>query len=138
MTIPNEMKCIEISRPGGPEVLSLASRPIPQVLKNEVLIKVSAAGINRPDCLQRKGVYPPPAGVTDIPGLEVSGQIIALGEQVQDQQLGDFVTALVSGEGYSEFAVAPSTQCLPIPNNLNLIESIENQKDPGINTLFVA
>ncbi len=123
MNIPEKMQCIEITRPGGPEVLAPSLRKVPIPKGNEVLIKVAAAGVNRPDCLQRKGVYPPPAGETDIPGLEVSGQIVSKSSKSQIFGIGDNVTALVPGGGYSEYVVTPISQCLPIPAGLSLIES---------------
>ena len=123
MKIRDKIKCIEITTPGGPDVLKLTSRTMPTCKDDEVLIKVKAAGINRPDCIQRKGNYDPPPGVTDIPGLEVSGEIISLGTEVTKFVKGDQITALVSGGGYSEYAVAPATQCLPMPKNLNFIEA---------------
>ena len=123
MNIPEKMQCIEITRPGGPEVLAPSLRKVPIPKGNEVLIKVAAAGVNRPDCLQRKGVYPPPAGETDIPGLEVSGKIVSKSSKSQIFGIGDNVTALVPGGGYSEYVVTPISQCLPIPAGLSLIES---------------
>ncbi len=118
------MKAIVITRPGGPEVLQLAERPTPQCHPSEVLIKVFAAGINRPDCFQRKGNYPPPAGApADIPGLEVAGIITEIGEAVTSWKIGDKVCALVIGGGYAEYCPAPEGQCLPIPENLNYIEA---------------
>jgi len=117
------MTAIEITRPGGPEVLQPCSRPLPQPGPGEVLIRVAAAGINRPDLRQRTGHYPPPEGVTDIPGLEVAGQVVALGEGSDPAALGQEVCALVQGGGYSEYCVAPWQQCLPIPAGLSLTEA---------------
>ncbi len=117
------MTCIEITEPGGPEVLKPTSRPIPQPDDGEVLLEVKAAGINRPDCIQRQGHYAPPTGVTDIPGLEVAGEIISIGAGVQNHKIGDLVCALISGGGYAKYAVAPAIQCLPIPKNLSMIEA---------------
>jgi len=109
------MKAIEITESDGPEALSLVERPDPQPGPREVLIAVTAAGVNRPDVLQRKGAYPPPPGVTDIPGLEVAGHIAALSEEVQGWKEGDPVCALVAGGGYGEYCVAPVETVLPAP-----------------------
>ncbi|SDI23408.1 NAD(P)H-quinone oxidoreductase [Mucilaginibacter sp. P25] len=114
------MKAIVITQPGGPEVLQLAERPKPVIADDEVLIKVMAAGINRPDIFQRKGNYPPPAGApADIPGLEVAGIITEVGKKVTRWKPGDRVCALVAGGGYAEYCKAPKGQCLPIPTNLS-------------------
>jgi putative PIG3 family NAD(P)H quinone oxidoreductase len=114
------MTAIEIARPGGPEVLRPAERPVPEPAAGEVLVRVAAAGVNRPDLMQREGKYPPPPGAPDIPGLEISGTVVALGPDGTDRrwQIGDAVCALVAGGGYAEYAVAPSVQCLPIPPGL--------------------
>ena len=118
------MKAIVITQPGGPEVLQLAERPVPQFQPNEVLIKVFAAGINRPDVFQRKGNYPPPPGApTDIPGLEIAGTIAEIGAAVTRWKIGDEVCALVIGGGYAEYCPAPDGQCLPITENLNFAEA---------------
>jgi NADPH2:quinone reductase len=117
------MQVVEISAPGGPEVLRLAERRQPQPGPGEVLIKVAAAGINRPDILQRKGVYPPPAGASDIPGLEVAGIVVEKGAAVERFALGDHVCALVTGGGYAQYCVAPALQCLPVPTGLTDIEA---------------
>ena len=117
------MKVVEIKKYGGPEVLYIGNRPIPKPKINEILIKVKAAGINRPDILQREGGYPPPKDASDILGLEVSGEIVELGKQVKNMKKGDKVCALVSGGGYSEYCTAPYTQCLPIPKNLSFEEA---------------
>lgn len=118
------MKAIVITQPGGPEVLQLAERPKPVIANDEVLIKVMAAGINRPDIFQRKGNYPPPAGApADIPGLEVAGIIAEIGNAVTRWKPGDKVCALVAGGGYAEFCKAPEGQCLPIPPNLSFPEA---------------
>src|SRR5215467_12135555 len=108
------MKAIEISQTGGPEVLVPVERPVPAIGAGEVLVKVAAAGVNRPDVLQRQGRYPPPPGVTDIPGLEIAGTIAAIGPAVTSWRAGDAVCALVSGGGYAEFCAVPAPQCLPI------------------------
>jgi NADPH2:quinone reductase len=117
------MRVVEISAPGGPEVLRVAQRPRPQPGPGEVLIQVVAAGVNRPDVMQRQGVYPPPAGASDIPGLEVAGTVIERGAGVDDLALGERVCALVTGGGYAEFCVAPAKQCLPVPTGLTDIEA---------------
>jgi NADPH2:quinone reductase len=109
------MLAIEIKAPGGPEALVPVDRPVPSVGPGEVLVKVAAAGVNRPDVLQRQGRYPPPPGVTDIPGLEVAGTIEKVDPAVTDWRVGDHVCALVSGGGYAEFCAVPAPQCLPIP-----------------------
>jgi NADPH2:quinone reductase len=117
------MRVIEIREPGEPEVLVTGTRPTPQPAADEVLIKVAAAGVNRPDCLQRRGLYPPPTGASDIPGLEVAGIIVATGTQVTEFKPGDRVCALLAGGGYAEYCVAPSVQCLPVPENVSLTEA---------------
>jgi len=117
------MCAIEISAPGGPEVLRVTQRPVPTPAANEVLIEVAAAGVNRPDVLQRKGGYPPPPGASDIPGLEVAGTIIATGAGANKWKTGDRVCALVTGGGYAEYVAAPAPQCLPIPRGLTLVEA---------------
>jgi putative PIG3 family NAD(P)H quinone oxidoreductase len=113
--------CIEISRPGGPDVLKPVERPDPVPGPGEVLVRVAAAGVNRPDVMQRQGAYPPPPGASDIPGLEVSGTIAALGEGVRDWRIGDQVCALVAGGGYATLCVAPARQCLPVPVSIDLV-----------------
>ncbi|WP_345948436.1 NAD(P)H-quinone oxidoreductase [Mucilaginibacter sp. PAMB04274] len=118
------MKALVITQPGGPEVLQIRDRPVPQPKPHEVLIKVAAAGINRPDVAQRKGAYPPPPDAPqDIPGLEVAGTIEAIGDAVTLWQTGDKVCALVSGGGYAEYCTAPEGQCLPVLPNLTLTEA---------------
>jgi putative PIG3 family NAD(P)H quinone oxidoreductase len=114
---------IEIARPGGPEVLTSVERPDPVPGQGEVLIRVEAAGVNRPDVLQRRGGYPPPAGASDIPGLEVAGTIEACGPGVTDWRVGDRVCALVAGGGYATLCVAPAPQCLPIPRSLDFLSA---------------
>jgi putative PIG3 family NAD(P)H quinone oxidoreductase len=114
------MKAVEISAPGGPEVLKPTQRPVPQPQKHEVLIKVAAAGVNGPDIMQRKGLYPAPPGASDLPGLEVSGEIVAIGEAVKRWSPGDLVTALTNGGGYAEYCVADAQQCLPTPKGVEL------------------
>jgi len=115
------MICIEISQPGGPEVLKPAERPDPVPGPGEVLIRVAAAGVNRPDVLQRRGNYPPPPGASDIPGLEVAGTVAAVGAGVEGWRTGDAVCALVSGGGYATMCVAPAPQCLRVPATLDLV-----------------
>ena len=115
------MICIEISRPGEPEVLTPAQRPDPKPGADEVLIAVAAAGVNRPDVLQRRGRYPPPPGASDIPGLEVAGTVAAVGAGVEGWRPGDRVCALVSGGGYATLCVAPAPQCLPVPASLDSV-----------------
>ena len=117
------MNVVEITVPGGPEVLSLAQREIPTPQAGQVLIKVAAAGVNRPDVFQRQGIYPPPPGASDLPGLEVAGTIVAGDLTGTDLQLGDAVCALVPGGGYAEYVVTPAQHCLPVPKNLSLIEA---------------
>lgn len=115
------MLAIEISTPGEPDVLVPAERPMPVAGANELLIHVAAAGVNRPDVMQRRGKYPPPPGASDIPGLEVAGTVAALGDGVRDFRVGDTVCALVSGGGYAEYCVAPAPQCLPVPAGLDVV-----------------
>jgi len=114
---------ITIARPGGPEVLQPIEMPMPVPGPHEVLIRVAAAGVNRPDLMQREGKYPPPPGATDIPGLEVSGTIVTCGRSVERWHEGDAVCALVSGGGYAEYCVAPDVQCLPIPKGLDVVSA---------------
>jgi putative PIG3 family NAD(P)H quinone oxidoreductase len=111
---------IEIREPGGPEVLTPVERPTPVIGAGEVLIQVAAAGVNRPDVMQRQGRYPAQPGVTDIPGLEVAGTITQVGANVRDYRTGDQVCALVAGGGYAEYCAAPAPQCLPIPRGMDL------------------
>src|SRR5215467_2623806 len=117
------MIAIEISTPGEPDVLVPVERPRPEPSPGEVLIKVAAAGVNRPDVMQRRGRYPPPPGASDIPGLEVSGWIEAVRPGVTGFSVGDAVCALVSGGGYAEYCVAPAPQCLPAPKHLELADA---------------
>jgi len=114
------MKAIEIAAPGGPDVLRVVERPVPEVRAGEVLVRVAAAGVNRPDLMQRQGKYPPPPGAPDIPGLEIAGDIVAA---AADSLRGRQVCALVSGGGYAEFCAVPAVQCLPIPRGLSLVEA---------------
>ena len=121
--LPETMTAIVIQAPGGPEVLKPATLPVPSPGAGEILIRVEAAGVNRPDVLQRKGMYNPPPGASPLPGLEVAGTVAAIGPQVTGWSVGDPVCALVSGGGYAEFCVAPAPQCLPIPKGLSAAEA---------------
>jgi putative PIG3 family NAD(P)H quinone oxidoreductase len=114
------MIAIEISKPGAPDVLRPVNRPDPVPGPQDVLIRVAAAGVNRPDVMQRKGLYPPPEGASDLPGLEVAGEIVATGTDVRDWQVGDRVCALVAGGGYATLCIAPAAQCLPVPRGFDL------------------
>jgi NADPH:quinone reductase len=121
--VPSRMTAVEISRPGPPNVLQPVTRDVPKPRPGEVLIRVEAAGVNRPDVLQRMGFYPPPAGTTDIPGLEVAGEIVQVGEGVDASRVGEKVCALLSGGGYAAYATTPAVQCLPIPESLTVEEA---------------
>ncbi|MGY8976456.1 MAG: NAD(P)H-quinone oxidoreductase [Alphaproteobacteria bacterium] len=123
MTIPKEINCIEINKPGGPENLLLVKRETPKLNLDEVLIKVSAAGVNRPDIMQRQGLYPAPPGASDIPGLEIAGEIVEINSDNTKFKLGDKVCALVSGGGYSSYCSAPIQQTLPIPKGLSFVQA---------------
>ena len=123
MTIPKAMRAVEISKPGGPEVLQPAERPVPAPKPNEVLIKVAAAGVNRPDVLQRSGNYPVPSDASDLPGLEVAGEVVETGSSTSLWKKGDKVCALVHGGGYAEYCLAPEVQVLPVPKGLSLTEA---------------
>jgi putative PIG3 family NAD(P)H quinone oxidoreductase len=123
MSVPDEMTVVEIAAPGGPEQLKLAQRPVPRPAEGEVLVRVAAAGVNRPDVMQRQGRYPPPAGASDLPGLEIAGEIAALGEKVSGLSIGDKVTALLSGGGYAGYAVAAAPLCLPVPDRISMVEA---------------
>ncbi|PWC61152.1 NAD(P)H-quinone oxidoreductase [Azospirillum sp. TSH7] len=123
MTDTRSMTAVEVSQPGKPEVLVAARRPVPDPAPGEIRIAIQAAGVNRPDVLQRLGKYNPPPGITDIPGLEVAGTVDALGEGVEGWQVGDPVCALLAGGGYAEFCVVPAAQCLPIPAGLSMAEA---------------
>lgn len=121
--LPAETAVIEIREPGAPDVLRLAKRPMPKPGAGEVLIKVEAAGVNRPDVAQRQGNYPPPPGASDIPGLEIAGSVVALGLGANGLKVGDKVCALVTGHGYAEYCAAPAVQCLPVPKGFSMIEA---------------
>jgi NADPH:quinone reductase len=114
------MKAIEISAPGGPEVLKVTERPMPQPQTNEILVRVIAAGVNGPDIMQRKGLYPPPPGASDLPGLEIAGEVVAVGQAVKRWKVGDNVCALTNGGGYAEYCVADAEQCLPVPKGVDV------------------
>ena len=119
----DQMRVIEITAPGGPEALALAERAIPQPGPSDVLIRVDAAGVNRPDVLQRMGMYPPPPGASDLPGLEVSGTIAAVGDKVERWKTGNAVCALLTGGGYAEYALAHEGSCLPVPGGVSIEEA---------------
>ena len=121
--IPDSMTAIEISEPGGPEVLKPCQRPVPVPSKGDMLVKVAAAGVNRPDVVQRKGLYPPPPGASDLPGLEVSGEVVAIGDDVPPDMIGRNVCALVAGGGYAEYCIAKMDQSLPVPDGLSMTEA---------------
>jgi NADPH2:quinone reductase len=121
--VPTTMTAIEIRAPGGPEVLQPVQRPVPGVGAREVLVRVVAAGVNRPDVLQRQGHYPPPQGTTDIPGLEVAGEIVRVGAEVKEFAVGDQVCALVAGGGYAQYVAVPVVQCLPLPATVTVEEA---------------
>jgi len=121
--LPKTMTAIKVSRPGGPEALVPMDIAVPEPGAGEVLIRVEAAGVNRPDLLQRQGMYPPPPGAPDTPGLEVAGEIVAVGPDTARWKIGDRVTALVAGGGYAEFCLAPGPQCLPVPIGLDMVQA---------------
>jgi len=117
------MRVVEITRPGGPEVLAIVERPVPVPGPGEVLIEVLAASVNRPDVQQRRGLYPPPPGVTNIPGLDAAGIIVAVGDGVKTPSVGDAVCALANGGAYADYLVVPAGQCMPIPEGLSFVEA---------------
>lgn len=121
--MPEQMKVVEIKKPGGPEELSTGSRPVPQTNTGDVLIKVAAAGVNGPDIVQRKGGYPPPKGASDLLGLEIAGTIVAIGSGVLDWSVGDQVCALTNGGGYAQYCTVLASHCLPIPKGLSMVEA---------------
>lgn len=123
MRIPNTMRAIEVGEPGGPEVLVIGEQPVPRLNDGELLIKVAAAGVNRADCMQRRGEYPPPPGASEILGLEVSGTVVALGAGVSGWREGDSVCALLAGGGYAEYCAVPAPQCLPVPSGVSLVDA---------------
>lgn len=114
------MRAVEITKPGGPEVLQLCERPVPQPRHGEVVIKVAYAGVNRPDALQRAGAYDPPKGASDLPGLEAAGEVVAVGTGAEGVAVGDQVCALLPGGGYAEYVATPAAHCLPVPAGLDL------------------
>jgi NADPH2:quinone reductase len=121
--LPAQMTAIAISKPGGPEVLVPEQRPVPKPGPNEILIKVAAAGVNRPDVLQRLGLYPVPPGASDLPGLEISGEVVALGEGVTKRKIGDKVMSLVAGGGYAEYCITHETHAMSVPKGLSMIDA---------------
>jgi putative PIG3 family NAD(P)H quinone oxidoreductase len=123
VALPAEMTAIAIPAPGGPEALVPQRRPLPKPGSGELLIKVAAAGINRPDVLQRQGNYAPPPGATDIPGLEIAGEVVASGGETGPWKIGDRLCALVAGGGYAEYCLAPAPQCLPMPRGLDPVQA---------------
>ncbi len=121
--LPATMTCVEITKPGGPEVLVPATRPLPVPKAGEVLIKVAATAVNRPDIAQRAGLYPPPPGASDLPGLEAAGTVAALGEGVAGWKVGDMVCALTPGGSYAEYCTTPAPQCLPVPEGFDMLRA---------------
>ncbi|MGY4398638.1 NADPH2:quinone reductase [Sphingomonas sp. UYAg733] len=121
--IPTMMQAIDPEAPGGPEVMRVVQRPVPVPGPGEVLVRVAAAGVNRPEVMQRKGLYPPPPGAPSILGMEISGTVVALGDGVMAEALGQPVCALISGGAYADYAVAPWGQCLPVPEALSMVEA---------------
>lgn len=123
MPLPEQMLAVEIAQPGGPEALRRCRRPVPMPGAGELLVKVAAAGINRPDVKQRQGLYPPPPGASDIPGLEVAGEVVSVGADVPGWQVNDRLCALVTGGGYAEYCVVSALLCLPVPRGLSLVQA---------------
>jgi NADPH2:quinone reductase len=123
MSVPTTMHVVEIRQPGGPEVLVPAERPVPALKADEILIKVAAAGVNRPDVFQRTGNYPVPPGASDLPGLEVAGEVVACGSSAKRWKVGDKVCALTHGGGYAAYCPVPETQALPVPKGLSMLEA---------------
>lgn len=121
--LPETMSAVEITEPGGPDVLSVTSCALPELSPGEILIRVAAAGVNRPDVLQRMGAYPPPKGASPLPGLEVAGEVVAMAEDVSNLDIGAQVTALAPGGGYAEYCKVPAGHALPIPSGLSLSEA---------------
>ncbi|MEX0319971.1 MAG: NAD(P)H-quinone oxidoreductase [Ruegeria sp.] len=115
-----EMRAVEISQPGGPEVLQLTARPVPEAATGQVVLKVAYAGVNRPDALQRAGAYDPPPGASDLPGLECSGEVVAVGAGAEGLSVGDKVCALLPGGGYAEYVSTPAAHCLPVPDGMGM------------------
>src|SRR5450631_1849488 len=123
MSLPREMTVVEIAAPGGPEQLKTAVRPVPVPGEDEVLVRVEAAGVNRPDVMQRQGKYPPPPGASDIIGLEIAGEIVARGDRATRFTIGEKVVALVAGGGYAEFCAVHETNALPVPKGFSMVEA---------------
>jgi NADPH2:quinone reductase len=121
--LPKSLTCIAIREPGGPDVLVASEQPLPSPGEGEILVKVIAAGVNRPDVMQRQGHYPPPKGATEIPGLEIAGEVVELGHGTKRWKQGDKVMALVVGGGYAEYCLAFETHALPVPANLSMVEA---------------
>jgi NADPH2:quinone reductase len=123
MPLPDTMRAVEIAKPGGPEVLVPTSRPLPVPKPGEIVVKVAAAGVNRPDVLQRMGLYPVPADASDLPGLEIAGEVVACGAEARMWKVGASVSALAHGGGYAEYCVVPEVQALPVPRGLSMVEA---------------
>ena len=123
MTLPETMRTIEIREHGGPDVLEAGERSLPKPAAGEVLVKIIAAGVNGPDIVQRRGHYPPPTGASDLLGLEVSGEVVALGEAVERWKVGDQICALTNGGGYAQYVTIPADQCLPIPEEVSPVDA---------------
>jgi putative PIG3 family NAD(P)H quinone oxidoreductase len=121
--LPAQMTVVGISKPGGPEVLIPETRPVPKPGPGEILVKVAAAGVNRPDVAQRSGAYPPPPGASDLPGLEISGEVVALGEGATKHKLGDKVMSLVAGGGYAQYCIAQDAQAMTVPEGFSMTEA---------------
>ncbi|MES2028839.1 MAG: NAD(P)H-quinone oxidoreductase [Pseudomonadota bacterium] len=121
--LPTQMTVVGISKPGGPEVLIPETRPVPKPGPGEILVKVAAAGVNRPDVAQRSGAYPPPPGASDLPGLEISGEVVALGEGATKHKLGDKVMSLVAGGGYAQYCIAQDAQAMTVPEGFSMTEA---------------
>lgn len=123
MDLPETMQSIGMDAPGGPEVLCLRTAPLPRVRPDDVLIRVAYAGVNRPDCLQRAGLYPPPPGASPLLGLEVAGEVVAVGSEVPHEMIGQHVAALTPGGGYAEYCAAHWQHCLPVPAGMRLADA---------------
>lgn len=123
MTLPTEMRAVEITEPGAPDVLKPCTRPVPQPRAGEVLLRLEYAGVNRPDALQRAGKYAPPPTASDLPGLEGAGEVVALGDGVTGLSIGDKVCALLPGGGYAEYVATPAAHCLPVPDGMSMAEA---------------
>ena len=121
--VPSQMTVIGISKPGGPEVLLPETRSVPVPGPDEILVKVAAAGVNRPDVAQRSGSYPPPPGASDLPGLEIAGEVVAVGSEAKKHQIGDRVMSLVAGGGYAQYCIAQDAQAMTVPPALSMIEA---------------